>query len=136
MKFKKNNSILVVDDTDSWRELIITVLEEEGYKVYGASNFIDAKRLLGQHEFDLAILDMRLIDESVENVQGLAVLKEAKKIQPKIKAIMYTGYPDEEQKNKAINYYMADDFIEKVPDGIPLDIDLFCQKVFNLINPK
>ncbi len=134
MESKNKHTILVVDDMDSWRELIITILEDEGYNVFGASNFTDAKKLLEQHKFDLAILDMRLVDESVDNVQGLAVLKEAKKLQPQIKAIMYTGYPTEEQKNKAVNYYQADDFIEKVPNGEPLDIDLFCEKVSNLIS--
>ncbi len=133
MDTKEKRHILVVDDMDSWRELITLVLRDEGYDVFSASNFKQAKELLTTQAFDLAILDMRLVDESVENVQGLAVLREAKKIQPSIKAIMYTGYPDGDQKEKALNYYKANDFIEKVPDGDSLDIDLFCAKVANLI---
>ncbi len=136
MQSKKRHNILVVDDMDSWRELVMTLLQDEGYTVFGANSFNQAKELLEQESFDLAILDMRLVDESIENVQGLAVLREAKKIQPSIKAIMYTGYPDEEQKEKALKHYNANDFIEKVPDGGALDIDLFCEKVSNLIEQE
>jgi DNA-binding NtrC family response regulator len=134
MDHKEQYRILVVDDMDSWRELITVVLRDEGYEVFNASTLKGAKDLLNKERFDLAILDMRLVDESIENVQGLAVLKEAKKVQPSIKAIMYTGYPDQDQKEKALNYYQANDFVEKVPEGQALDIDKFCEKVTTLLH--
>jgi hypothetical protein len=51
-----------------------------------------------------------------------------------IKAIILTGYPDSEQKNKAIECYHAEGYLEKVPDGTPLDIDKFSQLIFGLLD--
>jgi len=133
---KMKGNILVVDDHPNWPELLSIILTDDGHKVTKAANFQEAVDLLKCNPFDIAILDMRLVDASSYNIQGMEVLKEAKKIRPSIKAIILTGYPDQKQREKALNFYKADGYYEKAPDGKPFDIDVFSKEIFRLLNEK
>lgn len=133
----KKGKILVVDDQQGWRELLEDILtENDEYYVQTAGNLNEAIELLESRSFDLATIDMRLVDASPYNIDGMKVLEEAKKQQPLIKAIILTGYPDIEQKHKALNYYKADGYYEKAPDGKPFDIDEFKQVIYELLWPS
>jgi len=127
-------NILVVDDHPNWTELLSIILTDDGHKATKAANFQEAVDLLKCNPFDIAILDMRLVDASSYNIQGMEVLKEAKKLQPSIKAIILTGYPDPKQREKAMDFYKADGYYEKAPDGKPFDIDVFSREIFKLLN--
>jgi len=129
-------NILVVDDQSNWRELLSVILTDDGYNVTIATDFQEAVDLLKCNPFDIAILDMRLVDASSYNIQGMEVLREAKKHQPSIKAIILTGYPDIKQREKAVNFYKADGYYEKAPDGKPFDIEVFSKEIFRLYNEK
>jgi two-component system response regulator (stage 0 sporulation protein F) len=134
MKINKlKGKILVVDDQQGWRELLEDILSEDGYEVVTASNFKEAIDLLKRKHFDLATIDMRLVDPSPYNIDGMRVLKETKTQKPLIKAIILTGYPDEAQKDKALNFYGADGYYEKAPDGKPFDIVEFKQIISNFL---
>ncbi len=50
-------SVLVVDDDADIRDLIASVLEEDGYNVATASNGAEALRKVSEHEPDAIILD-------------------------------------------------------------------------------
>jgi DNA-binding response OmpR family regulator len=52
--------ILVVEDDDAIRELIAQVLSSGGHEVVQASSGEQASGLLGEHEFDLVVLDLML----------------------------------------------------------------------------
>ncbi len=123
--------ILVVDDQQGWRELLEDILTEDGHEVKTAGNLKEASELL-REPFDIATIDMRLVDSSLYNIDGMRVLKEAKTRQPSMKAVILTGYPDPAQKDKALNFYGADGYYEKAPDGKPFDIDKFRQAIYNL----
>ncbi len=125
--------ILVIDDQIGWRELLEDILSEDGYEIKTGTNLQEAIELLKTKTFDLATIDMRLVDASPYNIDGMRVLKEAKKQQSAIKAIILTGYSDEKQRDKALNFYGADHYCEKAPDGKPFDIDEFKQLIFNLL---
>ena len=79
---------------------------------------------------------MRLVDDLAYNIQGMGLLQEAKKLQPAAKAVILTGYPDSAQRDKALNFYKADGYFEKAPEGEPLDIDQFSRIVFSLLDKK
>lgn len=122
--------ILVVDDQPNWRELLTDILQNDDYCVITASSFIEAKNLLlSNQKFDLALFDMRLVDSEVYNIQGMKLLEFAKHTKPPITAIILTGYPNPEQERRAREYYGADDYISKVPNGDPFDIDKFSKKI-------
>lgn len=127
---KQRKTILVIDDQPNWRMLLKDILENEGHTVTLASTQQEAKSQLQKQHFDIATIDMRLVDAEVYNVEGIAVLQEAKKHH--VKSIILTGYPDEDQKKKAIEHYEAIAYLEKVPDGNPFDIDKFCKFIDSL----
>ncbi len=66
-------SILVVDDHDPTRNLLVNFLEGLGATVANASGGLDALKQMGETRFDLVLLDLRMDD-----MDGLAVLKKAK----------------------------------------------------------
>jgi DNA-binding NtrC family response regulator len=133
MPSQKYGSILVVDDQENWRNLLTEILTSDGHIVKTAANVQEAENALQESSFDIATIDMRLVDEKNGNVDGLRVLKKAKELHPNLKAIILTGYPDNEQKAKALNYYKVDGYYEKVPHGQALDIDEFSRLIFKLL---
>jgi two-component system, chemotaxis family, chemotaxis protein CheY len=69
-------TILIVDDSESIREVVIFTLENAGYKVIPAIDGKDALQYLdGQH------LDMILTDLHMPNMDGIALIKEVRKIE-------------------------------------------------------
>jgi two-component system response regulator PilR (NtrC family) len=54
--------ILVVDDEPDLRELYLLTLVREGWQVDAAANVAEARALLQERDFDVAIVDMRLPD--------------------------------------------------------------------------
>jgi two-component system OmpR family response regulator len=70
VKTKNNNdyTILIVDDTQSSRELVYLYLKTLGYNVLLAENGVQALQLVAMHSVDLVLLDIML-----PNMDGLAV---------------------------------------------------------------
>jgi len=69
-------TILIVDDSESIREVVIFTLENAGYKVLSAVDGKDALRHLdGQH------LDMILTDLHMPNMDGIGLIKEVRKLE-------------------------------------------------------
>jgi len=133
MTIRKSGHVLVVDDKSSWRKLLTAALEAGDHKVTCASSFHEGQQLLESDRFDLAIIDMRLVDSSVYNVQGMALLGIAKRLHPLMKAVILTGYPDPDQKARALDHYGADRYLEKAPEGKSIDIDAFNQLITDLL---
>lgn len=132
MTNKRTGTILVVDDHSNWRDLLSTLLESDGHRIITASNVEEARVQLRDNDFDIAVLDMRLVDD-VFDVGGMLLLREAKRLRPSMKAIILTGFPDPEQCTKAIEFYGADGYYEKAPDGRPFDIDQFSKMIIELL---
>ncbi len=138
MSKRQKGKILIVDDLQNWRELLVEILQEDGHQTTTAKNYKEASALLKAraNEFDIAVIDMRLIDDSPYNNDGMKVLKDAKELNPLIKAIILTGYPDKDQEYKSLKYYQADDYKRKVPKGTSFDIDEFSGFIFNLLQSQ
>lgn len=134
MKTKKRGTILVVEDQQSWRELMVAILERDGHVVLTANTFKQGRDMLLTRVPDVVILDMRLIDNASFNIGGMALLKETKQCHPSAKAIILTGYPNAEQRDRAINTYGANGYFEKAPDGKFLDVNKFRKLIVDLLN--
>ena len=108
--------VLIVDDQINWRKMLQTVLQKEGYGVQTVDNFESARKKILSIEIDLLILDVRLVDEDVFNVQGLELLKLANEKQKKAKTIILTGYPESIREGvwDTLNVSIE---MHKVPDG-------------------
>ena len=83
----KKLTILVVDDDESTRKFLQSVLTAEGYGCQTAENPERAERLLRQDPVDLALVDLYL-----GTANGLNVLDLIKVIQPRCKCVIMTAH--------------------------------------------
>ncbi|MDH5495303.1 MAG: response regulator, partial [Candidatus Bathyarchaeota archaeon] len=90
--------ILVVDDEESIRKVLKTVLEEEGYVVNTAENGKEAIRKSNVKFYNLALIDIRLPD-----IDGTKLLTAMKETTPKMVKIIVTGYPTLQNAVEAVN---------------------------------
>lgn len=117
-------NILVIDDEREVGTFFLHLLEEKGYKVKLGFNRKDFTKLIQQHSFDLALIDVKLPDTN-----GLDLLKQLKRSCPSCKAVVMTGYSTVKTAVEAIKYG-ASDYVEKPFD----DIDQLEQLIDGLLN--
>jgi signal transduction histidine kinase len=86
---RKRKKILVVDDEETFRYMLTSLLEAEGYKVYPAGNGVEAMNMIGKMRFDVALLDVKM-----PKVDGVEVLRFIQAKRLKAKAIMVTAVGD------------------------------------------
>ena len=90
--------ILVVDDDESIRRTITSILEEKGYTVDTAENGKEAIRKSKTKFYNLALIDIRLPD-----MEGTKLLTAMKETTPKMVKIIVTGYPSLHNAVEAVN---------------------------------
>ena len=83
----EKRKLLIVDDQNGIRILLVEVFSSEGYQTFQASNGKLALDIVKQESPDLVLLDMK-----IPGMDGLEILKRIKKIDSKIKVIMMTAY--------------------------------------------
>jgi two-component system response regulator (stage 0 sporulation protein F) len=79
--------LLIVDDQNGIRVLLMEVFSNEGYETYQASNGKLALEIVRNVTPDLVLLDMK-----IPGMDGLDILKHIKSMNPAIKVIMMTAY--------------------------------------------
>ncbi len=103
----KNARILVVDDEESIRKVLATILEEEGFTVDTASSGKEAIEKSNNGYYNLALIDIRLPD-----MDGTELLTAMRKTTPEMAKIIITGYPSLQNAMEAVNKG-ADNYILK-----------------------
>lgn len=105
-------TILVVDDLADWRKTMTEILKNEGYDVVSASSFDKAAALLAKEAFDVAIIDIRLVDWDTRNKQGIQLLD---KVSPELgtQVIIATAYGTVETAREAFRDYGVFDYLVK-----------------------
>ena len=92
--------ILFTEDDSDFLKVRAEFLERKGYQVIPATTPDEAKRILKQEQVDLAILDLRLMDDADEkDISGLILAKETARLIPKI---ILTSYPTYESVREAL----------------------------------
>src|SRR5512140_3465814 len=84
---KKDASLLLVDDDETFRSVMTRELQRLGYRVAIAGSAAEAMRRISECEPDVILLDLRLPD-----MDGLAVLKSIRERQATSDVIMLTGH--------------------------------------------
>lgn len=120
--------VLVVDDQDNWRLALKVLLESEGLQVSQASGFEEAEIALTETSFDVVVLDVRLVDEDILNVDGLELLRLIETDHPSTHTVILTGYPESIKKDPE-----ADALILKAPEGRPFDSAEFKKEIKKLV---
>ena len=110
----KKNSILVIDDERSMRELLDIMLSKEGYDITCAESGRKAISLLEKKDYDLLLCDIKLGD-----ISGIDVLRVAKKKNQKTVVIMISAYASTETAVEAMNEG-AYDYVPKPFDNSEL----------------
>jgi two-component system response regulator AtoC len=80
-------SVLIVDDEESMRSLLSLILRERGYTVRAVANGEDALKELAARDYDLVLSDVRM-----PRMDGLALLREAMRLQPDLTFIVMSAY--------------------------------------------
>jgi two-component system, NtrC family, response regulator PilR len=101
--------VLVVDDELSIRQMLSFALRREGYDVSTAENGRVAVTMLEGADVDVLVTDVRMPEMS-----GVALLAEAKRIDPAISVIVMTAYGSKETVLDALRLG-ATDYVEKTP---------------------
>lgn len=107
---KKKSSrykILVVDDEESIRNLIVAFLSRDGHQCVTAKNGIDALAKIRQDKFDAVITDIVM-----PQMNGIALTKELLSRYPKLPIMIMTGHSKEYPTESAI-MAGAKDFVGK-----------------------
>ncbi|MBA3353384.1 MAG: sigma-54-dependent Fis family transcriptional regulator [Blastocatellia bacterium] len=106
------SNILIVDDEQSYRQLLSLVFESDGHTIRTASNGREALAVLQREPVDVVISDVRMPD-----MDGIEMLSAVRETQPDLGVILMTAFASVETAREAFKLG-ADDFIQK-----PFDVE-------------
>ena len=106
------SNILIVDDEQSYRQLLSLVFEGDGHTIRTASNGREALELLQHDPADVVISDVRMPD-----MDGIEMLSSLRETQPDLGVVLMTAFASVETAREAFKLG-ADDFIQK-----PFDVE-------------
>lgn len=109
-----NARLLVIDDDTAHREGMVTLLEDEDYKVDQAEGAEPAMQFIQKNHYDLIITDYKM-----QKIDGMELLKMINDFNPLLRVIMVTGYSSIEHAVQAV-HLGALDYIPKPVDPAKL----------------
>lgn len=121
----KNNdekkAVLFVDDEKMVLEVGSLMLQKLGYNVLPASNGHKAVEILKENKVAFVILDMLMPD-----MNGYEIYHQLKKIQPKIKVLLASGYTGD-QSEERLESIGFDGYLQK-----PFNLKQLSEKIENI----
>lgn len=106
------SSILIVDDEQSYRQLLTLVFEGDGHTVRTASNGREAVELVNAEAPDMIVSDVRMPD-----MDGIEMLRAVRETMPDLGVVFMTAHASVESAREAFKLG-ADDFVTK-----PFDVE-------------
>lgn len=106
------SSILIVDDEQSYRQLLTLVFEGEGHTIRTASNGREAVELVNEEAPDVIVSDVRMPD-----MDGIEMLRAVRETHPDLGVVFMTAHASVESAREAFKLG-ADDFVTK-----PFDVE-------------
>ncbi len=105
-------NVIIVDDEQSYRQLLSLVFETDGHSVRTAMNGREALNLLQADPADVIVSDVRMPD-----MDGIEMLRAVREEQPDLGVVLMTAFASVETAREAFKLG-ADDFIQK-----PFDVE-------------
>lgn len=99
--------LLIVDDSEDTLETLKDILGDRGHNVVTAGSGEKALERLSEHNFDLALVDLKM-----EGISGFDVMRSIKNKYPDVIVVVLTGYASLDYAVKALRLG-AYDFLEK-----------------------
>ena len=81
-----SESVLVVDDEQISRNILVKIVQREGYEAEEAADGVEALAKLKDRRFDYIISDIKM-----PNMDGMQLLKEVKTHHPSVSVLLVTG---------------------------------------------
>lgn len=100
--------ILIVDDENDFRGVLLEALEQMGYETDGAENAEKAIQVLKEHHYAIVLTDLNMPGGR----SGLDLLKSIRELAPKTFTILMTGFATTESAIQSLKHG-AYDFIQK-----------------------
>jgi CheY-like chemotaxis protein len=116
--------ILLVDDDDSFRELIAQVLRVKGFTVVETANVPGALKLIGSEDFDALLSDLHMPRPG----DGLTVVSAMRHSHPKAITILMSAFPEMTEAAQAI-LRQTDEVLVK-----PLKIEAMVATIIERLN--
>jgi two-component system probable response regulator PhcQ len=120
MTAAKDKNILVVDDEETVRDSLASILSREGYRVSMAESGEEALRILKDQPIQLVISD-----HNMPQMTGVEFLKLVRERHPHVLRIMLTGDPDPQTIIRSINEGEVYRFIKKPWDNTMLRVTVY-----------
>jgi DNA-binding NtrC family response regulator len=108
----KTTRILIVDDDENIRKVLLAILMDKGYTVDSVGTAREAVEKSKRKFYNLALIDIRLPD-----MEGIELLTKMRDTTPKMRKVIVTGYPTLQNAVDAVNRG-ADAYIVK-----PFDVE-------------
>jgi DNA-binding NtrC family response regulator len=118
-------SILLVDDEFVILKVLSRELRAENFSVTPVSSGSEAISALQGSSYDLVITDL-----TMEGIDGVDILKIAKKLAPQTSVIIITGYDDSKPAREAMRLG-ADDFLVK-----PFEVEDLISSIHACLNKR
>ncbi len=100
--------VLLVDDDDAVREMMIATLQNKGFEVVAAANVTEALTWIATQSFDVLITDLHMPNAG----DGFTVVTAMRHSQPQALTLLVSGFPDVQRAMAAI-LLEADEIIVK-----------------------
>ncbi len=104
---------LVVEDDRSWQQILSELLADCGLEVEVASSLEEAVIHLKAQSHRIAIVDLSLSPQDHNNLDGLRVLDEVRRLDPNCRTILLTGFATVEVAVTALTDHGAFTFLRK-----------------------
>jgi len=98
-KHRNEQFILVIEDEENLRKIIRSVLESEQYNVISAET---AREGIDLFRVDRNIIDLVILDVNLPDADGLMVLEEILKIDPRQKVVLTSGFDVEQAVQRGL----------------------------------
>jgi len=121
MKTAKEKNILVVDDEETVRQSLASVLQREGYLVHLAESGETGLRALKERPG----IQLVISDHNMPGMNGVEFLKLVRERHPNVLRIMLTGDPDPQTIIRSINEGEVYRFIKKPWDNTMLRVTVY-----------
>jgi len=116
-------TILVVDDEEVIRYLVVSFLSKLGYACLTAVDGVDALDKMNKNKIDAIITDIKM-----DNMNGMTLISQISKKYPEIPIMVMTGFDKEYSEGTTISVG-AREFIKK-----PFSLDEFAVRLNKVIN--
>jgi two-component system, cell cycle sensor histidine kinase and response regulator CckA len=120
-----SETILVVEDNQDVRCMLVTLLSDQGYATLEAADGNDAIRIFDEHR---DAIDLVILDVVMPGRNGMEVFDEIARREPPVKAIFISGYAGDVVTGKGVRTDSVD-FLQK-----PLSVTKLFTKVREVLD--